>query len=81
MSDDGLDEAAPDGAVWVCALCGRWCADRTTGLGGSAGWNEGGHSCHRRAVLSRDDAALIKAGDRVTAADRLETPPVFNGEE
>ena len=56
---------APDGAIWVCAACGKTSRDRWKGAPGSW-WDE---SCFLNAVLCYDDATLIRnEGGRVTGA-------------
>ena len=55
---------APEGAIWVCAACGKYSSNRIDGLAGSL-WDE---SCFLHAVLCFADVTTDPRSGRVTAA-------------
>lgn len=54
------ERIAPEGAIWVCAACGKTHKDRYGMEGeGSKGWDE---SCMLNAVLCHDTRHMTKGG-------------------
>lgn len=67
-----MDTKAPDGAVWVCAACGKRASDRFEG-GISRGWDE---SCMLNACLCVVDSLVFSDdGNRVMGATALKAKP------
>lgn len=71
--------AAPKGAVWVCAACGKQSKDRwhnTSKEPGWAGWDE---SCFLNAVLCDETTIELQEGThRVASADPFKQENVRN---
>lgn len=66
-------ELAPEGAIWVCAACGRYGKDR---------WRIGDESCGMKAVLCREDSLLFVEGDsRAMGALPFVPSPAPEGDE
>ena len=63
------DRMAPNGAIWMCAACGKTSRDRYGGEGSS--WDE---SCMLNAVLVNEGSVMRAVGGSAYFAEAFKTP-------